>query len=990
VPINLQVFDSSGQRLPTQIVSRSEKSATVLFTGKVPSLGYSVFDVRPAAAETEATGELKVSDHRLENSRYVVKIDAAGDVSSVYDKLNQKELLQAPARLAYMHENPSQFPAWNMDWSDQKMPPRAYVTGPASFKIVEEGPVRVAVQVTRRSEGSKFVQTLRLGSGDAADRLDFVTQIDWQGKESALKAEFPLSVSNPKATYNWGLGTVMRGNDEPKKYEVASHGWIDLTNEDKSYGASILDDCKYGSDKPNDNTLRLTLIYTPGVRGGYQHQATQDWGRNVMTYSLMGHTDTWEKAGTQWDSAELNQPLIAFQTDRHPGIAGPSWSLATSSSKDVSLESVKQAEKGDEVVVRLNELAGESHQGVKIKFAAPILSAREIDGQERTIGKANISNGQLDVDMTPYEPRAFALKLGKSASGLAPAASTSLDLPYNLVGISSGFAAHDGNFDNAGYSIPGDMLPSKIVSNGITFVTGPKGKKNVLAMDGQTLRLPAGTHRRLYILGASAGADTNVAFTFGNETREAKLQSWDGYIGQWDSRQWGGVVPELAYDWHNPMVGLVPGYIKREPVAWYADHKRDASGGDDIYAFCYLFKTSVPIPDGAQEVTLVKNPEARIAALTVSDNPADEVRPAQPLYDVFNHQDLDGPSISVADPIPGAEKIVTIEHPLYWSDSTPIRYTMDGSAPTPTSALYRGPFAVGASGLLTVGEVTAEGKVVSLSKKEVQVQDSTPATVVGATDLPDTNVIKVEFSEPVDPASAEDPGNYAVSTGDSVSSAKLAEDGKTLTLSLSSPVPANSSLTVKGVKDFGGLASNSTVDVKPLQPVYVHDEAMTFDGNGRGYRQTSLPNLPTAGKSHWTINMFVKMDRQAGDLTILGGFGSGQDEGGAERFIIENDGHIYFWGSNVDIDSGVPYDLNRWQMITATYDGKVVRLYKDGKEIKSDAAELNDAVNMVRLATPPAWENGHRFAGSIAGMTVWNEALSPSFLATLTAGAPKS
>ena len=88
-------------------------------------------------------------------------------------------------------------------------------------------------------------------------------------------------------------------------------------------------------------------------------------------------------------------------------------SLASSSDKDVSLESVKQAEGSDEVVVRLNELAGEEHKGVKIKFAAPILSAREIDGQERTIGKAEVQNGQLNVDVKTYEPRAFALKLGK-------------------------------------------------------------------------------------------------------------------------------------------------------------------------------------------------------------------------------------------------------------------------------------------------------------------------------------------------------------------------------------------------------------------------------------------------------------------------------------------------------------------------------------------------------------------------------------------------
>ena len=56
---------------------------------------------------------------------------------------------------------------------------------------------------------------------------------------------------------------------EPKKFEVLSHQWIDLTDASGDFGATILTDCKNGSDKPNDNTIRLTLIRTPGTRGGY-------------------------------------------------------------------------------------------------------------------------------------------------------------------------------------------------------------------------------------------------------------------------------------------------------------------------------------------------------------------------------------------------------------------------------------------------------------------------------------------------------------------------------------------------------------------------------------------------------------------------------------------------------------------------------------------------------------------------------------------------
>ena len=71
--------------------------------------------------------------------------------------------------------------------------------------------------------------------------------------------------------------------------------------------------CKFGSDKPNDNTLRLTLLYTPGVRNNYMDQATQDWGRHDIVYGLYGHEGDWRQGQSEWQARRLNQPLVAFE-----------------------------------------------------------------------------------------------------------------------------------------------------------------------------------------------------------------------------------------------------------------------------------------------------------------------------------------------------------------------------------------------------------------------------------------------------------------------------------------------------------------------------------------------------------------------------------------------------------------------------------------------------------------------------------------------------
>src|SRR6185369_4203473 len=263
--------------------------------------------------------------------------------------------------------------------------PKQFVSGPAKLKVVENGPVRVAVEVTRETAGSRFVQTIWLSAGDPGKRVEFGNVIDWKTRESNLKATFPLTASNQMATYNWDIGTIERPTAQPKKFEVPSHQWIDLTDMSGRYGATVLTDSKNGSDKPNDNTIRLTLLVTPGVAGGYTDQATQDIGHHEFVYGIAGHSDDWRTSQTDWQAQRLNAPLFAFATPKHEGALGKTLSLLRVSNSRVRVLAVKKAELSDEIIVRLVELDGKPQPGVKVRFAAPIIQAREVNGQEQPV-----------------------------------------------------------------------------------------------------------------------------------------------------------------------------------------------------------------------------------------------------------------------------------------------------------------------------------------------------------------------------------------------------------------------------------------------------------------------------------------------------------------------------------------------------------------------------------------------------------------------------
>jgi len=640
IPGSVHVTGPDGREVPSQI-----SGGKVLFLARVPSVGYAVYDVQPGAGKSAASA-LRASEHAIENDTYRITLNADGDVASIFDKSIAKELLAAPARLAISYDNPRQWPAWNMDWDQEQAAPKAYVGGPARVRVVEDGPVRVAVEVSRETAGSKFVQTIRLSAGDAGKRVEFANAIDWNTKESNLKAVFPLTASNRMATYNWDIGTIERKTAEPKKFEVPSHQWIDLTDMRGTFGATVLTDCKNGSDKPNDNTLRLTLIRTPGVRGGYPDQATQDIGHHDFVYGIAGHAGDWRESATDWQGQRLNTPLIAFSTAKHSGALGREFSLLQVSSPRVRVLALKKAELSDEVIVRLVELDGRPQPDVRISFPAPITSAREVNGQEQPVGAASIENGMIRTLFTAYQPRTFAVRLAPPAGAVPNVQSTPVALPYDLSGATTDGEKTVVGFDGKGNSLPAEMLPSEITFHAVQFRLAPAktGSPNAVVAKGQQINLPADDSNRIYILAAAINGDRNATFQVGDKAVELNVQDWGGFIGQWDNRKWmakdvqvpaqQGQPAHTERDDYAEMTGIEPGYIKRADLAWYCSHHHNASGENVPYSYSYLFAYRIDLPAGAKTIRLPSDPNIRVMAISVARENA-EMQPAQPLYDVL-------------------------------------------------------------------------------------------------------------------------------------------------------------------------------------------------------------------------------------------------------------------------------------------------------------------------------------------------------------------
>lgn len=987
----VRVIGPDGGDVLAQVNSVEDGIAHVVFAPRVGPMSLSVFDVRPIAEEPRGLeAGLRVASgaigHTLTSRGLNVTVDGNGDVSSVMDLGASLEMLAEPARLQLLYEKPKDWPAWNMDWTDRQLPPRSVVgqagDKPAEITISERGPARVSLKVKREHEGSTFTQFIRLsGEGKC---VEFDTHIDWNTQERSLKHAFVLKAANPKATYDIQTGAIERGNNNKDRYENPSHQWFDLTDPSGSYGVSVLSDSKYGSDKPDDRTLRLTLLYTPGVRGGYQDQGTQDIGRHEMLHALYPHAGDWSVAKTPEHAARLNSPLMAFVVPRHAGRMGKQISFGEVGGDGVQMIAMKKAEASDEVIVRLREVSGKRSEAV-IQLGKGIARARRVDGQERATGgadAADVTGGALRVTLSPFSMQAYALTLVAPASKPGLPEAKTVAIPFDTRVATTNSARGEASIDAEKRSLAKEQLPREVKVNGVAIALGGDGGEAV-ACNGQEIALPSDSGGTVYVLAAARNEDRDVEFAVGNKKQKQRVQSWRGYLGQWDNRLWKGEVPEMAFQWKNEWAGLEPGYVKPAPVAWFNSHYHTPKG-DAHYQYSYVFVHELEAPVGAKKLKLPVDPQVLVFGATMAEAKAGSAVPAWPLFDTLeDHCAADGEEVRISATGEINDAVtVAIRPGLYWREGA-IRYTTDSTEVGLGSNVYAGPFTLNEGATIKAAMVGGDGRMGPTRSLEIQAEDSTPPRLVGVDACAGSKRVVLHVSEPL----ALRAGGGRVGSISHDRSGRVVRETwgeRSVELELKTPLVGGETCELSVEAMDRAMKGNTAVlrarvEVRP--PVYTLER---FAPGLPPLEVKDVAGLPVKGSQPWTINCFIKMDKQPENRTLIAGFGrTSKTTGGDGRYLAKFSGGAHFWSHHGDLSSTSALDVGRWLMLTATFDGKAVRLYKDGNLIGENEGELVDDENVVRIAPLDPWEKERKFEGEIRDFTIWDSALSEDALKSM-------
>ena len=178
------------------------------------------------------------------------------------------------------------------------------------------------------------------------------------------------------------------------RFEVCAQKWADLSEAD--YGVALLNDCKYGYDI-HENVMRLSLL-----RASTYPDSTADQGHHQFTYALLPHAGDLRQGRVIEEAYQLNVPLRINPLPVHTGSLPTEHSFFETDRPGIIIESIKAAEDGAGIVVRLYESYG-SRGPVTLRSTLPIKAVSRTDMLENTVESLSVANGSVKLEVRPFE-----------------------------------------------------------------------------------------------------------------------------------------------------------------------------------------------------------------------------------------------------------------------------------------------------------------------------------------------------------------------------------------------------------------------------------------------------------------------------------------------------------------------------------------------------------------------------------------------------------
>lgn len=398
LPYGYNGIEYADEQIPCVKLSDKTGDYISFVAEKIPSLSGRTYRFSKSEHPTQPC--VKAEKNLLENNILRVEFDNNGEMTSVFDKENDREVLAAVGNtLCIYQDKPIHESAWNLEF-DYRMTPYPLKTA-ESVEVVRNDSVAGELKILRKFNKSTVTQYISLKKDSR--QIDFRTVVDWHEREKVLKVNFPVGVRSCSSTSEIAHGSIQRPTHyntsyDLAKFETCMHKWVDLS--ESGYGVSVLNDCKYGFSV-HENNIDITLMRAPICP-----DPTGDIGYNEFTYSLVPHAGTWQEAGISELAYALNNPpaVVYSAVGSHDGER-----LISVKRKGVVLDAFKKAQNDDGYILRVFE-AYSSRGKCEIDFCKAIESVTECNLMEKDGEALSHCEKSFVFDIKPNEVKTFRIK----------------------------------------------------------------------------------------------------------------------------------------------------------------------------------------------------------------------------------------------------------------------------------------------------------------------------------------------------------------------------------------------------------------------------------------------------------------------------------------------------------------------------------------------------------------------------------------------------
>lgn len=350
----VEIFDAAGRKLPVVSQRLTENAwdwaVEAQFLGDLPALGYGVFYWRPAKPALAAPGERDF----IENEFYRV------DAYSVFDKeLGHNVLCDRPGTLTLSRDKGHAWGRLEPESNVVRLQDSEYRTeqGEGFARIVRRGGYANPEYGVR---ALTWTQTITLYRG--VKRIDYCTELDWEGQDCRIAADFPLSIDpGPEALYEIPFGILARPHGIHSSDQLGIEdewpalNWFACHDQARNCSVVLMNRGLPGS-RVKDGHMQLSLLRSPTVLE-FANEGAVDHGRHVSEFAVTTCPGAPEAADPVFAGLRYNNAVGCVPATAKAGDLPPTASSLANEATNVVIPAIKRDAAGT-LVLRMAEAYG--------------------------------------------------------------------------------------------------------------------------------------------------------------------------------------------------------------------------------------------------------------------------------------------------------------------------------------------------------------------------------------------------------------------------------------------------------------------------------------------------------------------------------------------------------------------------------------------------------------------------------------------------------